>query len=80
LDAAVKAKDEQLNTERKVFKLLPEAEENLSKLEELIGEEVKKLLSLGSKWDKHRGPLVEQYRELRQNSSHLVQISIILAI
>jgi Protein of unknown function (DUF812) len=59
-------------TERKVLKLLPEAEVNLKKLEDLINEEIKKLLSLGTKWDKHRGPLVEQYRELRSNSTHMV--------
>ncbi|XP_059474535.1 coiled-coil domain-containing protein 22 homolog [Neocloeon triangulifer] len=73
LEEEVKCRDEKLMRERKVAKLLPEAEENMQKLDDLIKEEVKKLLSLASKWDKHRAPLIEQYRDLRQNSHHLTE-------
>ncbi|XP_065337568.1 coiled-coil domain-containing protein 22 homolog isoform X1 [Cloeon dipterum] len=70
LEQQLKNRNEKLLTERKVFKLLPEADENIKRLDVLINEELKKLLSLGAKWDKRRAPLIDQYRDMRQSSSH----------
>lgn len=58
---------------RKVLELLPDADSNIAKLKSLIEANTKKLVSLATKWEEHRGPLLQQYRQARQlNSSKAV--------
>lgn len=73
LTAAQEAKNKQLEDEYRVKKrtmdLLPNAEENIVKLEGLVGSSSDRLVKLGNKWEEHRRPLVEEYRSLREAQS-----------
>ena len=73
LTAAQEAKNKQLEDEYRVKKrtmdLLPNAEENIVKLEGLVGSSSDRLVKLGNKWEEHRRPLVDEYRSLRETQS-----------
>ena len=73
LTATQEAKNKQLEDEYRVqkrtFDLLPNAEENIVKLEGLVGSSSDRLVKLGNKWEEHRRPLVEEYRSLREAQS-----------
>ena len=73
LTAAQEAKNKELEDEyrvkKRVFDLLPNAEENIVKLEGLVGSSSDRLVKLGNKWEEHRRPLVEEYRSLREAQS-----------
>jgi len=51
---------------KQTLALLPDAESNLTKLQEVIDNSSQRLLSLATQWEKHRLPLIEQYRHMRQ--------------
>eukprot|EP01117_Protostelium_nocturnum_P013511 TRINITY_DN5046_c0_g1_i1.p1 TRINITY_DN5046_c0_g1~~TRINITY_DN5046_c0_g1_i1.p1 ORF type:complete len:609 (-),score=200.72 TRINITY_DN5046_c0_g1_i1:58-1884(-) len=66
--------DEDLSTEKlekeyrikkRTYDLLPNADENIQKLQQICGESSSKLLELASKWEEIRIPLYEEYRRLR---------------
>lgn len=52
--------------------LLPDAEVNIEKLQSLIDTSSQRLVSLANQWEQHRVPLIEEYRELREQSSRRV--------
>lgn len=51
---------------KKTVDLLPDAEYNIAKLEELIQGSHKKMENLKDQWEKHRVPLVEKHEELKE--------------
>ncbi|XP_064481357.1 coiled-coil domain-containing protein 22 homolog [Ornithodoros turicata] len=55
--------------EHKALTLLPNAEENILKLQQKIDGAAQTLLSLSAQWEKHRAPLIEQYRDLKEQCS-----------
>lgn len=52
--------------------LLPDAVVNIQKLQNLIDTSTQRLVSLANQWEQHRVPLIEEYRELREQSSRRV--------
>ena len=52
---------------RKALDLLPNSEENITKLEEMMETATQRLIALSTKWEKHRQPLINRYRESRKN-------------
>jgi len=48
------------------FSLLPEAEKNIAKLQEISAASAKRLVSLAEEWEAHRGPLLAKYRRKKQ--------------
>lgn len=61
---------------KQTFDLLPDADNNLQKLQSVVDITSQRLVSLANQWEKHRGPLIEQYRQLKElNSQQLVNIS-----
>lgn len=66
----IQAKIAELENTYKVKKrtldLLPNADENLKKLQQIADQSAKRLLKLGEEWEKHRVPLVTKYRRKKQ--------------
>ncbi|XP_015918105.1 coiled-coil domain-containing protein 22 homolog [Parasteatoda tepidariorum] len=60
---------EQLRVKKCTLSLLPQAETNIDKLQDLIDASSQKLVALAKQWEQHRVPLIEQYRELKELSS-----------
>nr|XP_033777360.1 coiled-coil domain-containing protein 22 isoform X1 [Geotrypetes seraphini] len=55
-----------MKVKRQTVALLSDAENNLSKLQLVVESSTKRIVHLASQWEKHRVPLVEQYRELKK--------------
>ncbi|XP_071087689.1 coiled-coil domain-containing protein 22 homolog [Haliotis cracherodii] len=62
-------KEQAYRVKKRTLDLLPDAENNIAKLQELVDNSGKKLILLASKWEQHRAPLIDQYRELRDLNS-----------
>ncbi|XP_062577497.1 coiled-coil domain-containing protein 22 homolog [Saccostrea cucullata] len=62
-------KEESYKVKKRTLDLLPEAETNIAKLQAIIDSSAQKLVTLANQWEKHRVPLIEQFRELKQLNS-----------
>lgn len=72
-------KEKESYVRQKTLKLLPDSAANMSKLQELIDDQAKNLLRLGAQWEKHRAPLVQQYRVARHRQSNKAVSVIVLS-
>lgn len=61
--------ESQNELEHKALALLPNADENILKLQAKIDTAAQKLVSLSMQWEKHRAPLIEEYRQLKEQCS-----------
>lgn len=61
--------ESQNELEHRALGLLPNAEENVAKLQANIDAAAQKLVGLSVQWEKHRAPLIEQYRQLKEQCS-----------
>ncbi|GFS10073.1 coiled-coil domain-containing protein 22-like protein [Elysia marginata] len=57
------------SVKKRTLDLLPDAEANIGKLQSVVDNSAQRLVNLAKQWENHRGPLIEQYRELRQYNS-----------
>ncbi|GFO47538.1 coiled-coil domain-containing protein 22 homolog [Plakobranchus ocellatus] len=57
------------SVKKRTLDLLPDAEANIGKLQSVVDTSAQRLVNLAKQWESHRGPLTEQYRELRQYNS-----------
>ncbi|XP_061829279.2 coiled-coil domain-containing protein 22 isoform X1 [Nerophis lumbriciformis] len=62
--------EEKMQVKKKSIDLLPDAENNLLKLQGLVEASAKRVVSLASQWEKHRAPLIDQHRRLKEICSH----------
>ncbi|XP_061908416.1 coiled-coil domain-containing protein 22 isoform X3 [Entelurus aequoreus] len=62
--------EEKIQVKKKSIDLLPDAENNLLKLQGLVEASAKRVVSLASQWEKHRAPLIDQHRRLKEICSH----------
>ncbi|XP_061163989.1 coiled-coil domain-containing protein 22 homolog [Saccostrea echinata] len=62
-------KEETYKVKKRTLDLLPEAESNIAKLQAIIDSSAQKLVTLANQWEKHRVPLIQQFRELKQLNS-----------
>jgi hypothetical protein len=60
--------EEAYKVKKKTHDLLPNADENIMKLKELVQASADRLTKLAGKWEEVRGPLVERYRVLQAES------------
>ncbi|XP_023218766.1 coiled-coil domain-containing protein 22 homolog [Centruroides sculpturatus] len=60
---------EAYRVKKRTFDLLPDADNNLQKLQTMVEANGQKLVSLAGQWESHRAPLVEEYRQLKELSS-----------
>uniref|UniRef100_A0A3Q4GK41 Coiled-coil domain-containing protein 22 n=1 Tax=Neolamprologus brichardi TaxID=32507 RepID=A0A3Q4GK41_NEOBR len=58
-------KEEKIQVKKKTIDLLPDADNNLLKLQALVEASAKRVVNLASQWEKHRAPLVDEYRRLK---------------
>jgi len=63
--AANETRGETYKMRKKVLDLLPNADENIKKLQEVVDNSAKRLMVLAEKWEGVRTALVGEYRQLR---------------
>jgi len=52
---------------KRTMDLLPDAENNIRLLRGISAKSASRLVSLATEWEKHRAPLIEEYRKERLN-------------
>ncbi|XP_052281659.1 coiled-coil domain-containing protein 22 homolog [Dreissena polymorpha] len=62
-------KEEGYKVKKRTLDLLPDAENNIAKLQAVVDSSAQRLLTLASQWEKHRTPLIDQYRSLKDTAS-----------
>ncbi|XP_069501367.1 coiled-coil domain-containing protein 22 isoform X2 [Ambystoma mexicanum] len=63
-------KDNVLKIKKQALDLLPDAENNLSKLQMVVESSAQRIVHLATQWEKHRVPLIEQHRQLKKLHDH----------
>ncbi|XP_051964666.1 coiled-coil domain-containing protein 22 isoform X2 [Xyrauchen texanus] len=59
-----------IKMKRQTIDLLPDAENNLLKLQSLVEASSKRVVHLASQWEKHRVPLIDEHRRLKELCSN----------
>lgn len=59
-------KENSVRVKKRTVELLPDAQSNLSKLQEVVEASARRVVNLASQWEKHRAPLIDQHRQLRE--------------
>ncbi|XP_021913925.1 coiled-coil domain-containing protein 22 homolog [Zootermopsis nevadensis] len=67
----LKNKEEQQIVKKRTYGLLPEADTNLSALQTSVDSSAQNLVTLALQWEKHRVPLLTQYRDARERNSSI---------
>lgn len=57
---------EKMQVKKKTMDLLPDADDNLLKLQALVEASAKRVVHLASQWEKHRAPLIDEHRRLKE--------------
>ncbi|XP_033485951.1 coiled-coil domain-containing protein 22 isoform X2 [Epinephelus lanceolatus] len=63
-------KQEKMQVKKKTVDLLPDADDNLLKLQALVEASAKRVVNLASQWEKHRAPLINEHRRLKEICSN----------
>lgn len=61
---------EKIQMKKKTIDLLPDADDNIAKLQAGVEASSKRLVHLASQWEKHRAPLIDEHRRLKEICSH----------
>lgn len=64
-DGKTETLTKQYKIKKRTMDLLPNAEENIAKLQEIATESSNRLVELALDWEKYRVPLIEQYRKYK---------------
>ncbi|CAL8369227.1 unnamed protein product [Lota lota] len=59
-------KEDTMQVKKQTVDLLPDAENNLAKLQMLVEASAKRVVSLAAQWEKHRAPLIDEHRRLKE--------------
>lgn len=59
-------KEEKMQVKKKTIDLLPDADDNQLKLQALVEASAKRVVNLASQWEKHRAPLIDEHRRLKE--------------
>uniref|UniRef100_A0A667X5Y0 Coiled-coil domain-containing protein 22 n=1 Tax=Myripristis murdjan TaxID=586833 RepID=A0A667X5Y0_9TELE len=62
--------EERMRVKKKTIDLLPDGESNLVKLQALVEGSAKRVVNLASQWEKHRAPLIDEHRRLKELCSN----------
>uniref|UniRef100_A0A8C1U2X3 Coiled-coil domain-containing protein 22 n=1 Tax=Cyprinus carpio TaxID=7962 RepID=A0A8C1U2X3_CYPCA len=63
-------KENSIKMKRQTIDLLPDTENNLLKLQGLVEASSKRVVHLASQWEKHRVPLIDEHRRLKELCSN----------
>ncbi|XP_055894092.1 coiled-coil domain-containing protein 22 homolog [Biomphalaria glabrata] len=66
---SIEEKNAAYKVKKRTLDLLPEAEANIEKLQQLVETSSQRLINLSKQWEAHRDPLIQQYNELSQLNS-----------
>uniref|UniRef100_A0AAQ5ZGE4 Coiled-coil domain-containing protein 22 n=1 Tax=Amphiprion ocellaris TaxID=80972 RepID=A0AAQ5ZGE4_AMPOC len=58
--------EEKMQVKKKTVDLLPDADSNLLKLQALVEASTKRVVNLAAQWEKHRAPLIDEHRRLKE--------------
>ncbi|XP_008292632.1 coiled-coil domain-containing protein 22 [Stegastes partitus] len=58
--------EEKMQVKKKTIDLLPDADGNLLQLQALVEASTKRVVNLASQWEKHRAPLIDEHRRLKE--------------
>ncbi|KAK5902929.1 hypothetical protein CesoFtcFv8_008138 [Champsocephalus esox] len=59
-------KEEKMQVKKKTIDLLPDSDDNLQKLKALVEASAKRVVHLACQWEKHRAPLIDEHRRLKE--------------
>lgn len=59
-------KEDSIKVKKRTVDLLPDAENNLAKLQAVVESSAQRVVNLASQWEKHRVPLIEECRKLKE--------------
>lgn len=62
-------KEEGYRVKKRTLDLLPDAENNMAKLQGVVDGSSQRLINLAAQWEKHRVPLIEEFRTLKELNS-----------
>lgn len=62
--------EDNYKVKKQTIDLLPEADENILKLQEVVEGSANRLVTLANQWEKHRAPLISDYRNLKELSAN----------
>ncbi|TWW57255.1 Coiled-coil domain-containing protein 22 [Takifugu flavidus] len=63
-------KEEKMEMKKKAIDLLPDADNNLVQLQLVVETSVKRVVNLAAQWEKHRAPLIQEHRRLKEMCSN----------
>lgn len=63
-------KQEKIQIKKKTINLLPDTDDNLLKLQALVESSARRVVSLATQWEKHRAPLIDEHRRLKEICSN----------
>ena len=64
-DARLAALEEEYRVKKRTYDLLPNAEDNIQTLTEIVDKTSARLVTLAAEWEKHRAPLLEELRNVQ---------------
>lgn len=77
----LKNKEQQQIVKKRTYNLLPDADTNLNALQAKVESSAQTLVLLAAQWEKHRAPLLAQYRDAKErNSNKAVRFVIVLTV
>ncbi|XP_051915626.1 coiled-coil domain-containing protein 22 [Hippocampus zosterae] len=62
--------EEKIQLKKKTVDLLPDAENNIVKLQAVVEASAQRVVNLASQWEKHRAPLIDEHRRLKEICSN----------
>ncbi|XP_037267335.1 coiled-coil domain-containing protein 22 [Falco rusticolus] len=62
---ALGGREDALRLKAQAIELLPDAQNNMAKLQLVVEASSRRIVSLVGQWERHRGPLLDEYRHLR---------------
>ncbi|XP_059188977.1 coiled-coil domain-containing protein 22 isoform X1 [Centropristis striata] len=63
-------KEVKMQVKKKTIDLLPDSENNQLKLQALVEASAKRVVNLAAQWEKHRAPLIDEHRRLKEICSN----------
>lgn len=66
MEVSNEEREEQYKQRKKVLDLLPNADENIERLKQVVQSSSKRILALGKKWEERRSELMDTLRKLRR--------------
>jgi hypothetical protein len=77
----LKNKEQEQIVKKRTYDLLPDVDTNLNALQASVESSAQTLVLLAAQWEKHRAPLLAQYRDAREcNSNKAVSFVIALTV